>query len=51
MIDPTKGDDLRFEEVTMPPRRNRVYMPKETVFAYLAFAAATAGFLWIVVGV
>ena len=38
-------------EVIMPPRRHRAYMPKETLLAYLAFGAAIAGFLWIVVGV
>lgn len=34
----------------MLPRRSRTYMPRETVFAYLAFAIATAGLIWIVVG-
>jgi hypothetical protein len=34
----------------MVPRRNRVYMPKDTILAYLAFAVATGGLLWIVLG-
>jgi hypothetical protein len=34
----------------MVPRRSRVFMPKETVLAYLAFAVATGGLLWIVLG-